>query len=644
MTLWEEIKESQASLIWEGTFAEYYEMVKARPAIARLAHARIYNAIQHFGAEVGQSGEQSYKLFSAELFGLEQTIRKLNQYFASAARGLETRKRILLLIGPPGSGKTTLANLLKRGVERYSRTPEGALYAISGCPIQEEPLHLIPADFRRQAETELGIKIEGELCPYCRWLSIESYQGDVARVPVRRVVLNEAAGVGIGTFIATDPRSQDITRLIGSLNYDLIGEDRLQPSGPAYRLDGELNVANRGLVEFVEIFKLEERFLAMLLILTEEQRIKAPGFGTLYVDEAILAHSNEAEYLRMIADQRSEALQDRIVVLQVPYNLRVREEARIYQKLLRSVDLGGVHLSPLSLPVAATLAVLSRLEPSKKWGVTLPIKLRLYDDQYVRGYTQQDAEELREEFPREGMSGISPRFIINQISHALSQTEGCLDPLDLLRFLWEGIEQSTSLPKVEKERLFSLFRETRQEYDRLALKTVQMAMVDNFHGKAEALWQGYLANVKAYVTGSPAADPSSGEELSVDIQAMRQLERRVELDGRQAEHFRQALLYEKLKSWRAQGIEPDYTFEPRISAAIEGHLLPDRREVARVVAPFDKLDMERRKQQIDLVDRLKQEHGFDQDCAEALIAYTARFLGMSKVQAVWPKSLKWLTD
>lgn len=633
MTLWNQIRQQQAALTWEGSFAEYYELVKARPGLAQRAHARIYAAIRHFGTRPGRLGETNYNLFAGELFGLERTLGQVEQYFASAARGLDTRKRILLLVGPPGSGKTTFANLLKQGLEQFSRTDEGALYAIAGCPIQEEPLHLIPPEFRPEVEQELGLSIEGELCPHCRWLLRETYEGKVEEVRVRRVLLSEAAGIGIGTFVATDPRSQDITRLIGSFDHAQLGDDRLLPSGRAYHLDGELNVANRGLVEFIEIFKLEERFLAMLLVLTEEHKIKAPGFGSLYVDEAIVAHTNEAEYRATTEDPRSEALQDRLVVVRFPYNLRVSDEIRIYRKLLRGIDLAEVHLSPLALPVAATLAVLSRLSPPRKWGMSLPLKLSLYDGRYEPGYTRQDVEDLLAESPQEGMTGISPRFVINQIANAIGKTDGCLDPLDLLQTLWEGIEQSTTLARVEQERLFDLFKEARREYERLAVRAVQMAIVEDFPGRAEALWRGYLADAEAFTTAEPA----------VDEEAMRRLERQVHLDGEQAQTFRREVV-ERYQTWQAQGMPLDYTFEPRLAGAIEAHLLPPQREVSHLVVPPEKLDPEKLKQRTDVLRRLVEEHGFEPDCAESLLDYVAEVLGVSGKRRTLSKVLKkWMT-
>lgn len=248
--LMEAIREEHQRLEWQGTFAEYFQMVIQNPALARLAHRRIYDMIIDAGIDPGIWGHPQYRLFSEELFGLERTLKEIVEYFDSAGRGFETRKRILLLLGPPGSGKSTVVNLIKQGLERYTRTDAGAVYAIKDCPMQEEPLHLIPSEFRREVEERYGLSIEGDLCPYCRWQLHHVYDNDVEAVKVRRVALSESNGIGIGTFVATDPRSQDLSRLTGALDPDALTTDRLESFGRAYRLNGELNVANRGLMEF----------------------------------------------------------------------------------------------------------------------------------------------------------------------------------------------------------------------------------------------------------------------------------------------------------------------------------------------------------------------------------------------------------
>jgi serine protein kinase len=318
-------------LNWEGTFADYFDQVVKRPQTARLAHARIYDMIMAAGAETGARGEKHYGFFRDEIFGLDDTLEQLAEYFHSAARRLEVRKRILLFMGPVGGGKSTIVSMLKRGLERYSRTEDGAVYAIKGCPMHEEPLHLVPDSLRAEVEKEYGIYIEGDLCPVCRQMLRDDYAGVAEDVLVERIGFSEKHRVGIGTFSPSDPKSQDITELTGSIDLSRIGEYGVESDPRAYRFDGELNISNRGLMEFIEMLKCDEKFLYGLLTLSQEQNIKTGRFSMIYADECIVSHTNEAEYAAFVGNRRSEALQDRIILVKVPYNLRVSDEVRIYE-------------------------------------------------------------------------------------------------------------------------------------------------------------------------------------------------------------------------------------------------------------------------------------------------------------------------
>src|SRR5690348_675848 len=202
----EEYRDRERELAWEGTFAQYFEIATKQPSIAQLSHERIYNMIMAAGTETSRSGEPRYKFFSQEIFGLEKPLQQIAEYFHSAAQRLEVRKRILLLMGPVGGGKSTIVYLLKRGLEQHTRTQEGAIYAIRDCPMHEEPLHLIPQDLRAEVEREYGLYIEGDLCPACRWMLEDKYGGRIEDVPVKRIAFSEKHRTGIGTFTPSDPK------------------------------------------------------------------------------------------------------------------------------------------------------------------------------------------------------------------------------------------------------------------------------------------------------------------------------------------------------------------------------------------------------------------------------------------------------
>ncbi|MBA2461366.1 MAG: protein prkA, partial [Actinobacteria bacterium] len=172
----EAFRAEEHQLAWRGTFQQYFDMVVDDPPLARLSHARVYDMLTAKGV-TNHDTERSYGFFSDELFGIDRPLQHLVDYFASAARRMEVRKRILLLMGPVGGGKSTIVSLMKRGLEEYTRGEDGAVYAIAGCPMHEEPLHLLPDRLRKEVAQEHGLYVEGDLCPVCRVAVEERYGG-----------------------------------------------------------------------------------------------------------------------------------------------------------------------------------------------------------------------------------------------------------------------------------------------------------------------------------------------------------------------------------------------------------------------------------------------------------------------------------
>jgi serine protein kinase len=284
----EKYREEEEKLRWEGTFAEYLEMLKERPEVAQSAHSRVYNMIKDAEIEE-EKGIKSYKFFNQQLFGLEEALERLvEEYFHPAAKRLDVRKRILLLMGPVSGGKSTLVAMLKRGLEAYSRTDKGSIFAIKGCPMHEDPLHLIPQHLRSDFNEEYGIRIEGNLSPLNMMRLEQEYGGKIENVLVERIFFSEDKRTGIGTFSPSDPKSQDIADLTGSIDFSTIAEYGSESDPRAYRFDGELNKANRGLMEFQEMLKCDEKFLWHLLSLTQEGNFKAGRFALISADELIV--------------------------------------------------------------------------------------------------------------------------------------------------------------------------------------------------------------------------------------------------------------------------------------------------------------------------------------------------------------------
>ncbi len=1075
----EEYRDRERELMWEGTFAQYFEIATKRPEVARLSHERIYHMIMDAGVDTTRTGEPRYKFFSQEIFGIEKPLQQIVDYFHSAAQRLEVRKRVLLLMGPVGGGKSTIVYLIKRGLEAYSRTPEGAIYAIRDCPMHEDPLHLIPQDIRSDVEKEFGLYIEGDLCPHCRYMVDNQFRGRIEEVPVKRITFSEKYRIGVGTFTPSDPKSQDISELVGGIDLSTIGEVGVESDPRAYRFDGELNIANRGVMEFVEMLKClsgetmlftnkgirrlgslaqsdhpveesreielqvasstgiettthlyrsglsktkritmrrgfvqegtlehrlqvvntdgvqvwkrhdeleigdwvvlqkgqnlwgqdvtfswtpekpqladrmeqpgrmtpelarwlgyliaegdirpdgtirfanveeelradyiqltqrlfgitprqysgvvqlnsvaladflqyagfktgaynkeipwsilessresmleflagyfagdgtvnlhgrlswttasetlaqqlqvvlvnlgvvtrrmktqsrssstgeygeywnvtasgadadllasqmrllpqrkllsyekvalteqragradlipntagywtaiseelqrvvmnratavggsgyraregayqvlgedytnlymlrtatntctrtmatkvlnklegwvepppglsallnpaqfydeivsiedgeaecwdlhvpgsntyvangivnhncDEKFLYVLLTLSQEQNIKTGRFSMIYADEVVVSHTNEHEYQSFVGNKKSEALQDRIILAKVPYNLRVSDEVKIYEKLLKQSSLQNVHIAPYTLRIASIFALLTRLEPSKKAGMSLMKKLKLYDGEDMEDFKQKDVRELQEETVREGMDGISPRYVINRLSNALiKQNVTCINPIDALRALRDGLDQHTSITREERERYLNFVHEARKEYDEVAKKEVQRAFVYSYEESARTMLNNYLDNVEAFCNKTKLRDPITDEEMEPDEHLMRSIEEQIGVSENAKRSFREEILI-RISSLARKGQTFDYTSHERLKEAIEKKLFADLRDVVKITTSTRTPDKEQLRKINEVVDRLMSEHGYCHVCANEILRYTGSLL------------------
>ena len=622
----EEYRERERSMNWEGTFSQYFEIVTQRPSVAQLSHERIYNMIIAAGTETTKLGEPRYNFFSDEIFGIEKPLQQIVEYFHSAAQRLEVRKRILLLMGPVGGGKSSIVSLLKRGLEEHSRSEAGAIYAIRDCPMHEEPLHLIPDQLRADIEKEYGVYIEGELCPKCRWMVEHDFNGEIEKVPIKRIALSEKQRTGIGTFAPSDPKSQDISELVGGIDLSTIGDVGSESDPRAYRFDGELNISNRGMMEFVEMLKVDEKFLYVLLTLSQEQNIKTGRFSMIYADEVVVSHTNEHEYQAFVGNKKSEALQDRIILVKVPYNLRVTDEVRIYEKLLGQSALTNVHIAPHTLRIASMFAILSRLEPSKKAGMSLMKKLKLYDGEDMEEFKQKDIKELQDETTREGMDGISPRYVINRLSSALVRDGvACINPIDALRALRDGLDQHTSVTREERERYLNFIAEARKEYDDMARNEVQRAFVYSFEESAHTLMNNYLDNVEAYCNKTKVRDPITEEDMEPDEQLMRSIEEQIGITENAKKTFREEILI-RISSLARRGQQFSYTSHDRLKEAIEKKLFADLRDVVKITTSARTPDPEQLKKSNEVISRLISDHGYCPICANELLKYVGSLL------------------
>ncbi|UBZ17858.1 hypothetical protein JS609_00958 [Bacillus subtilis] len=622
----EQYREEEQRLKWEGTFADYLEIIKENPMVAQSAHSRVFNMIKDSGIEE-IDGRKKYSFFDRELFGLEESLERLvEEYFHPAAKRLDVRKRILLLMGPVSGGKSTLVTMLKKGLEAYTLTDNGAVYAIKGCPMHEDPLHLIPHHLRDDFYREYGIRIEGSLSPLNVMRLEEEYGGRIEDVKVERIFFSEDKRTGIGTFSPSDPKSQDIADLTGSIDFSTIAEYGSESDPRAYRFDGELNKANRGMMEFQEMLKCDEKFLWHLLSLTQEGNFKAGRFALISADELIVAHTNETEFRSFISNKKNEALHSRIIVMPVPYNLKVSEEERIYEKMIAESDVADVHIAPHTLKVAAMFSILTRLKEPKRSDIDLVKKMRLYDGESVEGYNSVDVEDMKKEYNDEGMSGIDPRYVINRISSTIIRKNmESINSLDVLRSLKEGLDQHPSISSEDRERYLNFISAARKEYDDIAKKEVQKAFVYSYEESAKTLMDNYLDNVEAYCNKNKLRDPLTGEEMNPDEKLMRSIEEQIGISENAKKAFREEILI-RISAYARKGKRFDYNSHERLREAIQKKLFADLKDVVKITTSTKTPDEQQLKKVNEVVARLIDEHGYNSTSANELLKYVGSLL------------------
>jgi len=468
------------------------------------------------------------------------------------------------------------------------------------------------------------VHIEGELCPVCRFRLKEEFNGRYENVPIVTVPFSRHERRGVGVVPPVDPNNQDTSVLIGSV--DISKLDQYSEGDPrVLDLNGAFNVGNRGMTEFIEVFKNEPEYLHTMITATQEKFIPAPGrHGTVYVDTCIVAHSNEAEWQRFRGDPTNEAILDRIVMVKVPYNLRLSEEMKIYQKLLDQSDFAA-HIAPHTLEIAAMFAILSRLEPTNK--CDLMTKLRLYNTEEVveKGKTvRTNVRELKDDTRREGMFGISPRFIMKAIDNALAENPDGITPINVRESLITMIK-AADLPDDTRKQYLELLQDTLHKvYLEMLEKEITKAFVYSFEEQAETLFQNYLDHAEAYVNKTRVKDRNTGEELTPDEAFLKSMEEQIAVVGSSAQGFRQEVMaYLWAKSRRGERVSYK-SYEP-LKEAIERKLMSSVREMSRIITKARTRDEDQIKKYSDLVRGLL-ERGYNEYSAEMVLKYAANNL------------------
>jgi serine protein kinase len=630
----QEDRETRKKSSWKGTMLEYLEKVRENPGAVKLAHKRLYDMISDKGTvEVDLEQDPRLKrifkgeklkvfnFFTDEFFGMEKTLNQIVRYFHSASLRGEESRQVLYLVGPVGSGKSSLVERLKKGLEELQ-----FFYSIEGCPMNEEPLHLVPRHLRKEFSKMLGVEIEGDLCPVCRYRLKEEFKGKWEDVPVKTQEFSIRAKRGVGVVPPVDPNNQDTSVLIGG--EDISKLDLYSEGDPrVLDLTGALNVGNRGMVEFIEVFKNETEYLHAMITATQEKSIPAPGrHGMIYVDTCIVAHSNEAEWKKFKSDHTNEAILDRIVTVKVPYNLRLSEEVKIYKKIIRQSQFTA-DIAPHTIEIASMFAILSRLEPTNK--CDLMTKLKLYNGEEVveKGKTKRiDVVELREEAKSEGMNGISTRFIMKALDNALSDNVemNAINPISVREALVQMVKEADFADDVKKRYLEFLQDTLHKEYLEVLEKEITKAFVYSYQEQAESLFQNYLDHSESYVTKKKFKDRSTGEVLEPDEGFMKSIEEQIAIIGTACDGFRQEVIAYLWSAGR-RGEKVTYeSYEP-LKEAIEKKLMASVRDVSRIITKARTRDDDQHKKYNKMVEQLIR-NGYPASCVDVILKYAANNL------------------
>jgi serine protein kinase len=679
------IRKLQASnqyqdLSWSGSFNDYLNLVRENPKVTRNAFQRMYDMIMEKGTQEYVDVKKQivhYKFFDDEdndgkdaVYGADIPLMKLVNVLRAAALGYGTEKRVILLHGPVGSAKSTICRLLKQGLERYSKTNSGAIYTfewvdeagrfgdifgkdcrVFPSPMHEEPLLILPPEMRqamfdelnRGAKGEFRVGVTGELCPPSRWIFkslMERYHGDVTKVfdhvRVKRLLLSESDRVGVGTFQPKDEKNQDSTELTGDLNYRKIAEYGSDSDPRAFNFDGEFNVANRGMIEFVEVLKLDVAFLYDLLGASQEHRIKPKKFAQTHIDEVIIGHTNEPEYRKLQDNEFMEALRDRTVKIDIPYITKLRDETKIYKKDFNSKVMRGVSIAPHTIDMAAMWAILTRLEKPKKANLTRLQKLKLYDGKTLPNYTEDNIKELRKEAKREGLEGISPRYIQDKLSNSIvtaqQMNKGSVNPFMVLNELEAGLKHHSLLANEElKQDYRELLSVVKQEYEEIIKSEVQRAISAD-ESALHRLCANYIDNVKAYTQKERVRNQFTGMDEEPDERLMRSIEEKIEIPESRKDDFRREIM-NYIGALSLEGRKFDYKTNERLHKALELKLFEDQKDSIKLTSLVSSVVDKDTQEKIDIVKtRLIKEFGYDEISATDVLHYVASIFARGDVK------------
>jgi serine protein kinase len=544
----------------------------------------------------------------AEFFGMEDTIERIVSFFRHAAQGLEERKQILYLLGPVGGGKSSLAERLKALIE------EQPIYVLKAgaelSPVFESPLGLFdPEQMGELLEQEYGIprrRLTGLMSPWCL-KRLDEFGGDISRFKVVKMHPSRLRQIAVAKTEPGDENNQDISSLVGKVDIRKL-ETLSQHDPDAYSYSGGLNRANQGMLEFVEMFKAPIKMLHPLLTATQEGNyVGTENIGAIPFQGIIMAHSNEAEWQSFKANKNNEAFIDRIYVIKVPYSLRVTEERRIYEKLIRDSELSPTACAPATLEMLARFSVLSRLKLHEN--SNLFSKMRVYDGESVRDVDPR-ARSLQEYKDAagvdEGMDGISTRFAFKVLAAAFNHdtTELGADPVHLMYVLEEAIRREQLPDETEKRYLEFIKAELAPRYAEFIGYEIQKAYLESYHDYGQNLFDRYVDYADAWIEDQDFKDADTGQLMNRELlnQELTKIEKPAGIAN--PKDFRNEVVKFALRSRAATGRNPSWTSYEKLREVIEKRMFSQVEELLPVISFGSKKDSDTGKKHEEFVARM----------------------------------------
>ena len=625
-------RSSKRSKKFEGKFLDYLGVISKDPNIVKLSHKRLCDAIEIYGIRPMDSSDprhrklfdssniKIYDYFLEDFFGMERVIAKIMRFLNSASLKGEESRQILLLMGPVGAGKSALTEHIKCALEGL------VYYHLEGDPQRGEPLQLLPRGLRDEFESMLGVKIEGDISPISRHRLLTEFDMEYENFPIVQSTFSQRGRRGIASVPPMDANSQDVSVLIGS--EDISKLDKYPEDDPrVLSLNGAFNVGNRGIVEFVEIFKNEIEFLHTVITATQEKRVPSPGKNDMiYFDGVIIAHCNEAEWNRFQSTHTNEAILDRVVKINVPYILELDQEIRIYKKQLGRSDFKA-HIAPHTIKVASMFSVLSRLKQSQKCDLLTKMKIYNGEDVIEKGRVKKiDIKDLRDETRKEGMTGISTRFIMKALDNALSDSDkGMITPISVMESLTRQTKEQIIDEEFRNNCLELIQKVVREEYLKILETEIAKAFISAYEEQAQSLFDNYLDNAEAHTTRQKLKDRITKEEMEPDETFLRTIEEQIGIVGSSRDGFRSdvtAYMFAKMR----RGEKVNYASYEPLKEAIESYLISSVKDMARIVTKSKTRDDEQQKKYSDMVDVMMKEYGYNEYSAEEILTFASNNL------------------